>query len=216
MIEFDNNIRRLPVYLLLDCSSSMQGVKIVGLNNGVVLLYQQVMQDPRAADTVYISVITFNDSAYQTDLEPIQQFSPPQMTAQGLTALGAALKLLNDSLDRDIIPNQPGRKGDYKPLVFVLTDGQPNDSWQPEAQRLASRNPHPNVFGLAIGDDADENMLKQVAKAGVLKLKDATPDRISAFFDWVSASVRSASAAAVGGGGQMLTPPPPQGFIAEM
>src|SRR5690242_16399199 len=88
--------RRLPIYLLLDASSSMGGVKIVSVNNGVQLLYHELLNDPRSAQTVHISVIVFADQAYQTPLISISQFTPPQLSANGSTAMGAAFHILNE------------------------------------------------------------------------------------------------------------------------
>lgn len=215
-IEFPTDTaRRLPVYLLLDTSSSMQGVKIVGVNNGVTLIYQELMNDPRSASTVYISVITFASQAYQIPLMPITQFTPPQLSANGTTALGGALNILNQSLDQDLIANQPGAKGDYKPLVFLLTDGQPTDHWQNEAQRLHSRTTSRtvNVIGLGIGDDADMSTLQQICTS-VLHMNNASPENIRAFFAWVSDSIKTASRAvqAPGEAHQAQLPPVPGGI----
>ncbi|HEU5438933.1 MAG TPA: TIR domain-containing protein [Ktedonobacterales bacterium] len=186
--------RRLPVYLLLDCSSSMAGVKIEQVNTGVQMLYQELMADPRSADTVYISIIPFASSAYQMDLVPIAQFTPPQLKANGQRALGSALSLLNQSLDSDLIINQPGKKGDYKPLVFILTDGPPTDIWQVEAQRLKSRahSELASIIALAIGDNVPITLLKQLTD-NVLKVENVTGDNLRAFFQWVSQPVQTAS-----------------------
>jgi uncharacterized protein YegL len=218
-IPFDNTqTRRLPVYLLLDCSGSMQGTKIVQVNNGVQLVYQELMADPRSANTVHISIIPFAETAYQMDLVPIGSFSPPQLSANGRTSLGAALGLLNQSLDQDLVPNAPGQKGDYKPLVFLLTDGQPTDSWQTEAQHLATRtvNRAQNIVALAIGSDADIGVLQQITP-NVLRMDNVTGDALRAFFQWMSASIKTASqAAAQGGGSGIQAPPLPNGIVFEV
>lgn len=215
-IEWDGTQnRRLPVYLLLDCSSSMAGVKIQQVNTGVQMLYQELMADPRSADTVYISIIPFASSAYQMDLVPIAQFTPPQLTANGQTALGSALSLLNQSLDSDLIINQPGKKGDYKPLVFILTDGQPTDTWDAEAQKLRARTTAANIIALGIGHDADDQVLQAVAGT-VLKMENVTGDNLRAFFQWVSQSVQTASKAAQGQAQAAQLPPPPPGITVEL
>jgi len=129
--------------------------------------------------------------------------------------LGAAIKLLNDSLDSDLIPNQPRQKGDYKPLVFLLTDGMPTDSWQGEAQRLKTRTigETANVVALAIGQDADVNMLKQITEI-VLMIETVDGEILRKFFKWVSDTVKGASASAAQGKAtvQLQTPPLPQGI----
>lgn len=213
------NSRRLPVYLLLDTSSSMAGVKIVGVQNGVTMIYQEIMSDPRAASTVYISIITFADQAYQQPLAPISQFTPPQLTANGMTALGGALHLLNESLDSDLIPNQGGEvKGDFKPLVFLMTDGQPNDHWQTEAQRLMSRSTTANIIGIGIGTDADMNVIRQLTKAALL-MQDVNPQSIRNLFQWVSGSIKTASQAAnnpSAAGGQVNLAAPPPGLVIQL
>lgn len=212
--------RRLPVYLLLDTSGSMQGVKIVAVNNGVTAIYQELMGDPRSAQTVHISLITFADQAYQMPMVPIQQFVPPQLNAAGTTSLGGALHLLNESLDRDILQNQPGRKGDYKPLVFLLTDGMPTDHWETEKDRLRQRSANRplNIIGLAVGDDADMGVIHQIATVP-MKMQDATPDALRQFFAWVSASIKTASQAAGNPNAatnQVTLPPPPPGIVVSL
>lgn len=219
-IEWDGTqTRRLPVYLLLDCSSSMNGTKIQQVNTGVQTIYQELMADPRSADTVYLSLITFADNAYQMDLVPITQFTPPQLTASGQTSLGSALSLLNQSLDSDLIANTPGHKGDYKPLVFLLTDGQPTDSWQAEADRLRTRttNRAANVIALAVGQDAEESVLRQIAPV-VMKMEHASSENLRQFFLWVSQSIQTASRAAQiqGGGTNAQLPPAPPGITIEL
>ena len=123
-MEFSAPTRRMPVYLVLDVSGSMAGAPITAVEQGVQLLYNELMNQPQAVEMVNLSVITFASSANQVvPLSPITSFTPPSLTASGATSLGAAFRVLGQSLDREIIPNSPARKGDYKPLVFLLTDG---------------------------------------------------------------------------------------------
>ena len=69
--------RRLPLYLLLDCSNSMAGDPIVAINEGVQLLYRELVSDPQALETVYISIITFSTQADQYGLTTLDVFHPP-------------------------------------------------------------------------------------------------------------------------------------------
>ena len=92
-------MRRLPVYLVLDTSGSMNGEPIEALNNGVQTLLSSLRRDPYALETAYLSVITFDSSANQlVPLTELASFQVPLFQATGTTALGAALSLLSKKI----------------------------------------------------------------------------------------------------------------------
>jgi len=64
-MEYDDTIRRLPVYLLLDCSGSMSGEPIEAVRQGIDHLLSELRGDPNALETVWLSVITFSSVARQ-------------------------------------------------------------------------------------------------------------------------------------------------------
>lgn len=213
-LNFDDTpARRLPVYLLLDTSGSMAGAPIVAVNNGVGLLYRELMNNPNALETVWISVITFAQEAKRYPLSELTKFTPPTLSAGGPTALGAALRELGRGLDGDLIPNSPDRKGDYKPLAFLLTDGAPTDEWKSAALALKNRPTTrlSTFIALGCGDEVKVDVLKEVADT-VMLMRDVQAESLQEFFRWVSASVKQASIAAPRiGTGESLTqmPPPP-------
>ena len=51
----DGDLRKLPVYLLLDCSASMSGSPIQAVNQGVGTIYTELCNNPRALSTVKLS-----------------------------------------------------------------------------------------------------------------------------------------------------------------
>jgi uncharacterized protein YegL len=192
----------------------MTGQPIESVKTGIRALHSSLMGDPAAVENAYLSVITFDSSARQVvPLTEIAQFNPPDLQASGLTALGAALKTLMDCIDAEVRKTTGEQKGDWKPLVFILTDGNPtDDGWQARADELKNKRLG-NVIALACGDQADSNQLKQVTES-VLVMKDMSPNAFSQFFKWVSASVKQTSAkvgASPAGAmaGATLPPPPP-------
>ena len=121
-------MRKLPVYLLLDTSGSMYGEPIEAVKNGVQVLVSTLRSDPYALETAYLSIITFNNTAQQvTPLTELANFQQPNIDASGCTALGEALSLLANKVDQEVTKTTTDVKGDWKPLVFIMTDGVPTD-----------------------------------------------------------------------------------------
>src|SRR5262245_34462078 len=95
--------RRLPVYILADCSGSMLGNKMESVKAGIRELQNALLGDPAAVEAAYISIITFDSSARQlAPLTEIAQFQPPDLTASGTTAMGEALRILCERLDTKV------------------------------------------------------------------------------------------------------------------
>lgn len=207
-------MRRLPVYLLLDTSGSMSGEPIEAVKNGVQVLVSTLRQDPYALETAYISVITFESNAQQlVPLTDLASFQPPSISAGGGTSLGAGLKLLAECIDREVGKSTPEQKGDWKPLVFIMTDGGPTDQWQSGLAEFQRRKVGITV-ACAAGGAADTNVLKQITEV-VVQLDTADSATIKAFFKWVSASISTGSQKIESSGKEVgglneLPPPPPE------
>ena len=121
-------MRRLPVYLLLDTSGSMTGEPIEAVKNGVETLLSTLRQDPYALETAFVSVITFDSTARQVvPLTDLLNFKTPDLVASGTTALGDALSLAASSIGNEVQKTTAETKGDWRPLVFIMTDGSPTD-----------------------------------------------------------------------------------------
>lgn len=187
---FGGYTRRLPVYILLDCSGSMQGNPIIAVNEGLEIIYRLLIADPRAIDTVYISVICFADQATQYELAPLDHFQPPVLSANGRTSLGGALQLLIQSIQQDLIMNSPTQHGDYRPLVFLLTDGEPTDQYQNAKQQLhqLQGSQKPTIVALGCGNKVNERVLRELTDS-VFLMHNVSTEAIKSFFRWMSGSI---------------------------
>jgi uncharacterized protein YegL len=189
-------IRRLPVYLLLDCSGSMAGDPIVAVNEGLSMIYRLLMNDPQALETVYLSVICFSSRVDQYQLVSLDQFQPPQLTANGSTAMGEALRILAQSIEQDLVLNTPTQHGDFRPLVFLLTDGEPTDNYRSAVALLqqlrGSRKP--TIVALGCGSGVNTSMLHEVT-SNVFLMHTVSQEAIRAFFKWISGSIAQTSRA---------------------
>jgi uncharacterized protein YegL len=207
-------MRRLPVYLVLDTSGSMTGEPIESLKNGVQVLISTLRQDPYALETAYLSVITFSTTAQQlVPLTELSTFQMPDLHAAGTTSLGEALNLLAQRVEVEVARTTADQKGDWKPLVFIMTDGEPTDDWQKGLNEYRKRK-FGMVIACAAGRAANTNVLKQVTDT-VVQLDTADSSTIKAFFKWVSASISTGSQKVESGGQEVtglneLPPPPPE------
>lgn len=205
-------MRRLPVYLLLDTSGSMSGEPIEAVKNGVQIMISSLRQNPQAIETAFLSVITFDTTAQQiiplTDLASFQMFD---LKATGVTALGDALKLVSQKIDSEVAKTTTESKGDWKPLVFIMTDGIPTDDWKAGLAEFKKRKVAFTV-ACAAGSGTDTEILKQITD-NVVSLDTTDSASIGKFFQWVTASIGVSSTKVEDSGKEVTSlnelPPPP-------
>lgn len=205
--------RRLPVYLLLDCSESMVGEPQEAVSQGIRQLITDLKSDPMAIETAWISVICFSSKATQlVPLIDVLQFSPPSLPLGPGTKLGAAFDLLGVCIERDVQKSSNTHKGDWKPIVYLLTDGVPTDNWQEAVRRFKSAYPSVNIVAIGCGEDVDVGIMSTITP-NVLMMQSMSIDAMKAFFKWVSRSVSTMSCG-MKDGEKFNLPKPPVDVVA--
>jgi uncharacterized protein YegL len=207
-------MRKLPVYLLIDVSGSMFGEPIESVKNGIKTMHSALRKEPQALEMAFLSVITFETNVRQLiPLTEISKFRPPDLEASGGTSLGGALKELVRCAQREVASSSPDRKGDYKPLVFIMTDGEPTDDVDSALPAFQAYK-WGIVVACAAGPQANLGVLQKIAGPNVLMLDTADSNAISAFFKFVTTSISTTSKRVDSGAGEGalndLPPPPPE------
>lgn len=203
--------RRLPVYILIDTSGSMRGEPIEAVKVGLSDMISSLRLDPYALDTAHISIITYDRTVQQvlplTDLEQLQ-LPEIECPESGPTFLGAALQLLCDLYDKEVRIGNAEQKGDWMPLLFVLTDGKPSDLLAYEKAIEAIKQRHfSSIVACAAGPKAQTAPLKRLTEH-VFTLDTMDHATFKRFFQWVTINVQQGGRT-VGLSEEVTLPPPP-------
>ena len=191
----------------------MKGEPIESVKVGLADMIATLRLDPYALETACISIITYNSKVEQiVPLTPLEELQLPDIAVpeSGATFMGAALNLLCERYDAEVNTGSKEQKGDWMPLLFVLTDGKPSDlQAYNEAIEKVKRHQFTNIVACAAGPKAKIDPLKQLTH-NVFTLDNMDSNSFKKFFQWVSINV-------IGGGRTMgiidpvdLPAPPPE------
>lgn len=207
-------MRRLPVYFLLDTSGSMRGEPIQALNNALSGMINTLRSDAQALDSLWISIVTYDREVKEiAPLTELVSFQLPEITCpqSGPTNTGAGLDFVIQKVKKNVLKGSPTQKGDWKPLLFVFTDGKPSDMPVYREKIIEIKNLNFGaVVGCAAGLKADDVILKELTD-NVVHLDSADSSTLKQFFKWVSETIEQGNKSQ--GTGESVTLPPPPSEI---
>ncbi|RBQ08682.1 vWA domain-containing protein [Pedobacter miscanthi] len=207
-------MRRLPVYFLIDTSGSMYGEPIEALNNALSGMVNTLRTDAQALDSLWISMITFDREVKEiVPLTELPSFQLPEINCpqSGPTHTGQALEMLYEKVKLDVIVGSATQKGDWKPLLFLFTDGKPSDLqlYREMLPKIKSLN-FGAIVCCAAGHLANDSLLKELTP-DVVHLDTADSATLRQFFKWVSETIEQGNKSQ--GTGESVTLPPPPSEI---
>jgi uncharacterized protein YegL len=173
--------RVFPFYVVCDVSRSMwdpeftKGQPMTPLSvieDALPDMLTVLEEDPTAADTAHLSVVAFGDKPEVVlKLTSLKQDPMiPALEKQGSTDYAKVFTFLDEVLRDDQQRLMKANLGAYTPVVFFLTDGdpqvngyaQPEQKWLPARERLeAPAHPfHPVIVALGIGSVSEDTVRK--------------------------------------------------------
>ena len=182
--------RPLPVIIAVDRSGSMAANgKIDALNIALKDFIDSVKEEDSNKAEIHIALYSFGGEKATCDLPliPISQVTSQTYQAQGRTPMGGAFTMLKELIeDRNQIPSRS-----YKPTIVLLTDGLRTDDFQTPMSELINDGRSSKAFriAMAIGDDADKDMLSKFVSSPEYLVYGENARDIRKFFRFVTMSV---------------------------
>ena len=194
----DNPEPRCPVALIVDVSSSMQGLRIQAVNDALTQFRLEIARDTLAMLRAEIAVVTFNHSVNYYDFTSVQSFTPPTLRAYGGTKISLAVNTALDLLDSRKQVYRENGISYFRPIALLLTDGRPEHDTPDEIANVRERlmieeeSRHIAFFSFGV-DEADIDALSRIMPPNRPPRHIGSSMQIAGLFQWLSNSVAKIS-----------------------
>lgn len=156
--------RQMSLFFIVDTSGSMDGEKIAAVNNAIREVLPEVadISSENADAQIKVACLQFaNDVQWLFKPTDVEGLTWTDLSANGMTAMGAAFNELNSKLSRKEFLDSP--TGNFAPVLFLMSDGQPTDEYRKALDSLRENRWFKVAIrvAIAIGDDADMQVLTE-------------------------------------------------------
>ncbi|MGL5980133.1 MAG: vWA domain-containing protein [Phocaeicola sp.] len=118
-------MRRLPIYLLIDTSKSVEGKSIDAVKAGIESMISTLRTEPFALETVHIGIISYSSQSQQLlPLTSLCEIIIPKLeiSTDQTFNIESGLKLLRKQVDLEVRRTTAEKKGDWRPYIFVISN----------------------------------------------------------------------------------------------
>ena len=206
MLDKVQTVRRMcPVIFLLDTSGSMDGAPIGAVNAAIEGVLPELisMNDSNSDNEIKVAIMSFDYGA--TWITGDELVSPADLktswhdlNANGLTAMGAAFKELNQKLS--VSHGFMNRAtGSVAPVLFLLSDGEPTDDYQSNLNILKQNAWYQVAARVAIGyGESNDDVLREFTGNKETVLHTDKPEDLKKMIRFVA--ITSSRVASTGAG----------------
>jgi Ca-activated chloride channel family protein len=178
--------RRANILLVADTSGSMEGEKLANAQAALRVFLSQIPSDQERVGLVEFNsgIANIRELAPLSESRPVLTADVEALQAGGNTALLDAVYTAYTRLQRESDPERIN-------AIVVMTDGRENASAISTDQLLAAirqgnRDNRVIVFAVAYGDDADYDLLDELAAASGGQVREGTPETIQDLYKILS------------------------------
>ncbi len=206
-------MRRLPIYILINTSSSLCNGTLQNFKDSINLLIETLKEDPYALETVYVSIITFDSTiTCLCSLSPLTSFKMPSIKiGKQESSLGHTLLQLTTIIDNELIKNTYEQKGDWKPLIFIFTANDSVIDITEEVEELICHKCG-RIIICTKTDSANLGKYKKITEV-ILPIESLDKHIINSQFYWISESINTCERVNPYNSDLELPPPPNSIYI---
>lgn len=179
--------KKLVLFFLIDTSGSMTGSKIGQVNQAVEEALPKIRNLGGSDADIYFAPIVFGEKVEWVYESPqsVETARWDRISANGMTPLGAAFREVNKKMSRAAYLTSP--HGSFAPVVFLLTDGYPNDDWITGLKLLKNNKWFKKALKIAVGvgNDADMDMLRQFVNDPELAIMLTNGENLSKLIQFI-------------------------------
>lgn len=123
-------MRRLPIYFLVDTSFEMLGYPMEALKNGIQVMLSSFRQNSQLVESGVLSINNLSESNNKINsLIDVSKYELDDLQSSRFCFLGKTLSLLIEDIDKNVVKPTFEKKGDWKPLVYILLASEPKDEY---------------------------------------------------------------------------------------
>lgn len=193
--------RRILVLFCVDTSWSMNGEPLEKVNDALTRWCADLRRDDYYARSLEVALVTFGgdtvtawkgasrlSSRSVDSFVRLADFRLPTLQASGRTPMGEALMLSLDiiTLRKEYLKRRSQQY--YRPLLWLVSDGEPTDDWEPLVQQIAAGEANSRLTFFAVGVNHHNPKRQRVlaslspGEKGAYEIESVDPDELVALF----------------------------------